>query len=211
MTLSHTHSLSITSSALKNGWQIISPKKSFAVFAATPTEKAEWMAHINKCIADLLAKSRSLTHLLIKQLSHPPTHSTRPLTHFSILGNKKPATEHAAVWVPDSDAQTCMHCLRTKFTPINRRVSMCVRCVSKMWCVIAMFWSPCSITAGSVELLCAARVPTGSSSYLINQLNHRECAYRVMKHSQQLMETENREYIARSSLSVWFLFPCFTG
>jgi len=76
----------------KNGWQIISPKKSFAVFAATPTEKAEWMAHINKCIVDLLAKT-----------------------------NKKPATEHAAVWVPDSDANTCMHCLKTKFTPINRR------------------------------------------------------------------------------------------
>ena len=43
--------------AWKNGWQIISPKKSFAVFAASPTEKAEWMAHINKCIAELLAKS----------------------------------------------------------------------------------------------------------------------------------------------------------
>ncbi len=42
----------------KNGWQIISPKKSFAVFAATPTEKAEWMAHINKCITDLLANSK---------------------------------------------------------------------------------------------------------------------------------------------------------
>ena len=44
--------------AWKNGWQVISPKKSFAVFAATPTEKAEWMAHINKCIVDLLAKSK---------------------------------------------------------------------------------------------------------------------------------------------------------
>ena len=42
---------------LKNGWQIISAKKSFAVYAATRTEKAEWMAHINKCIQDLLAKS----------------------------------------------------------------------------------------------------------------------------------------------------------
>ena len=42
----------------KNGWQIITPTKSFAVFAATATEKAEWMAHINKCIADLLAKSK---------------------------------------------------------------------------------------------------------------------------------------------------------
>lgn len=36
--------------------------------------------------------------------------------------NKKPAQEHAAVWVPDGDASTCMHCLKTKFTPINRRV-----------------------------------------------------------------------------------------
>ncbi|CAI8054513.1 Pleckstrin homology domain-containing family F member 2, partial [Geodia barretti] len=50
------------------------------------------MAHINKCIVDLLAKT-----------------------------NKMPATEHAAVWVPDGDASTCMHCLKTKFTPINRR------------------------------------------------------------------------------------------
>lgn len=40
---------------------MISPKKSFAVFAATPTEKAEWMAHINKCIVDLLAKSKYCT------------------------------------------------------------------------------------------------------------------------------------------------------
>eukprot|EP00112_Aurelia_sp_Birch-Aquarium-sp1_P004406 Seg1498.7 transcript_id=Seg1498.7/GoldUCD/mRNA.D3Y31 product="Pleckstrin-like domain-containing family F member 2" protein_id=Seg1498.7/GoldUCD/D3Y31 len=38
---------------LRNGWQIISPGKSFAVYAATGTEKAEWMAHINKCIDDL--------------------------------------------------------------------------------------------------------------------------------------------------------------
>ena len=56
----HPYSLSLLSTPLawKNGWQVISPKKSFAVFAATPTEKAEWMAHINKCIVDLLAKSK---------------------------------------------------------------------------------------------------------------------------------------------------------
>jgi len=46
---------------LKNGWQIISAKKSFAVYAATRTEKAEWMAHINKCIQDLLAKSKFMS------------------------------------------------------------------------------------------------------------------------------------------------------
>ena len=40
----------------RNGWQIISPSKSFTVYAATATEKAEWMAHINKCVQDLLKK-----------------------------------------------------------------------------------------------------------------------------------------------------------
>jgi hypothetical protein len=50
---------------LKNGWQIISTKKSFAVYAATATEKAEWMAHINKCIQDLFAKSESFFHCYI--------------------------------------------------------------------------------------------------------------------------------------------------
>ncbi|EDO38501.1 predicted protein [Nematostella vectensis] len=77
---------------LKNGWQIISTKKSFAVYAATATEKAEWMAHINKCIQDLLAKT-----------------------------GKKAGGVHAAVWVPDSEASTCMSCMKTKFTAINRR------------------------------------------------------------------------------------------
>ena len=43
--------------ALRHGWQIISSKKSFAVFAATATEKSEWMAHIRKCVNDLFSKS----------------------------------------------------------------------------------------------------------------------------------------------------------
>ena len=40
-----------------------------------------------------------------------------------IPAGKKGTTEHAAVWVPDSEASTCMHCLKSKFTAINRRVS----------------------------------------------------------------------------------------
>lgn len=35
---------------------------------------------------------------------------------------KKASDNHAAVWVPDSEASTCMHCMRVKFTAINRRV-----------------------------------------------------------------------------------------
>ena len=41
----------------KNGWLICSRGKSFAVYAATATEKQEWMAHIKKCIDDLIRKS----------------------------------------------------------------------------------------------------------------------------------------------------------
>ena len=43
-------------SAMKNGWIIKTPEKSFAVYAATPTEKKEWMSHIERCVTDLLEK-----------------------------------------------------------------------------------------------------------------------------------------------------------
>ncbi|KAJ8291036.1 hypothetical protein GJAV_G00020680 [Gymnothorax javanicus] len=77
---------------LRNGWLIKTPTKSFAVYAATATEKSEWMNHINKCVADLLEKS-----------------------------GKSPSNEHAAVWVPDSEATVCMRCQKIKFTTVNRR------------------------------------------------------------------------------------------
>ncbi|CAG0881312.1 unnamed protein product [Darwinula stevensoni] len=86
--------------ALKNGWLICTASKSFAVYAATDTEKQEWMAHISKCIEDLIKKS-----------------------------GKKPAAEHAAVWVPDSAASICMHCKKTQFTTFNRR-HHCRKCGS---------------------------------------------------------------------------------
>nr|CAD7433515.1 unnamed protein product [Timema monikensis] len=76
----------------RNGWLIRTSTKSFAVYAATSTEKQEWMAHINKCIEDLLRKS-----------------------------GKKAVEVHAAVWVPDSEAVVCMHCKKTQFTVLNRR------------------------------------------------------------------------------------------
>lgn len=45
-------------SALRNGWKLISPSKSFVVYAATSTEKHQWMSHIKKCVDDLLIKRR---------------------------------------------------------------------------------------------------------------------------------------------------------
>jgi hypothetical protein len=76
----------------RNGWTICTASKSFAVYAATSTEKSEWMAHINKCVEDCVKK-----------------------------GGKKAVTEHAAVWVPDSEAPVCMHCKKTPFGVIVRR------------------------------------------------------------------------------------------
>nr|CAG4647470.1 EOG090X0FI9 [Megafenestra aurita] len=76
----------------RNGWLICTATKSFAVYAATATEKAEWIAHINKCVEDLLRKS-----------------------------GKKPLGEHAAVWVPDAEANVCMHCNKSQFNVLNRR------------------------------------------------------------------------------------------
>eukprot|EP00095_Tigriopus_kingsejongensis_P007541 maker-scaffold104_size368486-snap-gene-2.30 protein:Tk07541 transcript:maker-scaffold104_size368486-snap-gene-2.30-mRNA-1 annotation:"fyve finger containing protein" len=76
----------------RNGWLICTKHKSFAVYAATASEKKEWMAHIEKCVKDLLAKS-----------------------------GKKASNEHAAVWVPDAEAPVCMLCKRSQFSLVNRR------------------------------------------------------------------------------------------
>jgi hypothetical protein len=78
----------------RNGWLIRTTSKSFAVYAATSTEKQEWMAHISKCIEDLLRKSGKAPIDLINT---------------------------AAVWVPDNEASVCMCCKKTQFTMIIRR------------------------------------------------------------------------------------------
>lgn len=121
---------------LKNGWQIISAKKSFAVYAATRTEKAEWMAHINKCIQDLLAKT-----------------------------GKKGTTEHAAVWVPDSEASTCMHCLKSKFTALNRRHHcrkcggvVCSNCSTKKFLLPSQSSKPLRVCDNCFNLLATGKM-----------------------------------------------------
>ncbi|XP_040574092.1 pleckstrin homology domain-containing family F member 2 isoform X2 [Lepeophtheirus salmonis] len=76
----------------RNGWLICTRGKSFAVYAATAKEKDDWMSHIQRCIDDLLSSS-----------------------------GKKPSDEHAAVWIPDSEAHSCMVCNKSHFTVLNRR------------------------------------------------------------------------------------------
>lgn len=42
--------------------------------------------------------------------------------HSFFIGGKKAVEIHAAVWVPDNEATICMHCNKTQFTVLNRRV-----------------------------------------------------------------------------------------
>lgn len=39
-------------------------------------------------------------------------------------GIQQSTTNDSPVWVPDSDAKTCMHCRKSEFTVVNRRVSL---------------------------------------------------------------------------------------
>lgn len=97
-----------------------------------------------------------------------------------IPANKKPAQEHAAVWVPDSDASTCMHCLKTKFTPINRRVSS--RRLFNFCKPMTQYLLYFSITVESVELLCVVAAQTRSSFFLTSQQSLCECALAALMH-----------------------------
>jgi hypothetical protein len=76
---------------VKHGWIIKTRMKSFAVYAATETEKQEWMLHIERCVQDL------------------------------IKNGKRPESEHAAVWIPDNEAPVCMCCKISEFSLIHRR------------------------------------------------------------------------------------------
>jgi len=81
---------------LRNGWLIMSPRKSFCVYASTPREKIEWMTHISNCIEKLSNNSRK---------------------GYDTVNN----VEVAPMWIPDKGADKCMRCKNNKFTMVNRR------------------------------------------------------------------------------------------
>lgn len=89
-------------SALRNGWKLISPSKSFVVYAATSTEKHQWMSHIKKCVDDLLIKRmywqvclsgsfhqkiRSPFFCNIKVIVEGQGHSSRPMSYLLRFNN----------------------------------------------------------------------------------------------------------------------------
>ncbi|XP_044735597.1 pleckstrin homology domain-containing family F member 2 isoform X2 [Chrysoperla carnea] len=124
----------------RNGWLIRTASKSFAVYAATATEKQEWMAHINKCIEDLLRKS-----------------------------GKKPVEVHAAVWVPDNEATICMHCKKTQFTVLNRRHHcrkcggvVCGPCSNKRFLLPNQSSKPLRVCLQCYDILSRAKTQSGN-------------------------------------------------
>ncbi|GLH01384.1 hypothetical protein R5R35_014654 [Gryllus longicercus] len=126
----------------RNGWLIRTATKSFAVYAATSTEKQEWMAHINKCIEDLLRKS-----------------------------GKKAVEVHAAVWVPDSEASVCMHCKKSQFTVLNRRhhcrkcgAVVCGPCSSKRFLLPSQSSKPLRVCLNCYDTLSRTRAQNNVSS-----------------------------------------------
>merc|ERR1719270_16801 len=95
------------------------------------------MAHINKCIE--VPPSSSITHLVF-------LFYRKDLLRKS---GKKAVDDHAAVWVPDSEAGTCMHCKKVQFTLVNRRhhcrkcgVVCCNACSSKRFLLPAQSSKP---------------------------------------------------------------------
>ncbi|ESO05494.1 hypothetical protein HELRODRAFT_77354, partial [Helobdella robusta] len=120
---------------LYNGWQIISPSKSFTVYAATAMEKVEWMAHITRCIQEL--------------------HKTR--------GKKSMVTEASPVWVPDNNADVCMRCRKSEFNVINRRhhcrkcgFVCCNDCTNKRWLLPCISTKPVRVCNVCYESLAQA-------------------------------------------------------
>lgn len=99
------------------------------------------MAHINKCIEDLLRKSNyfCLVCILSKMNSFMIWICSFQCVHISffcdlfsffisifvfIVGGKKAVEVTAPTWVPDNEATVCMHCKKTQFTVWVRRVSL---------------------------------------------------------------------------------------
>lgn len=135
-----------------NGWLIRTASKSFAVYAATATEKQEWMAHINKCIEDLLRKS-----------------------------GKKAVEVHAAVWVPDSEASVCMNCKKSQFTMLNRRhhcrkcgAVVCGPCSNKKFLLPNQSSKPLRVCAHCYETLSAAKKAQGGPQQPTNDQPDRD-------------------------------------
>ncbi|WAR01742.1 PKHF2-like protein [Mya arenaria] len=121
---------------MENGWKLISPKKSFVVYAATAVEKSQWISHIQKCVSDLLNK-RGIT---------------------------QNTSDDSPVWIPDSSATKCMVCKRSQFSMLNRRhhcrkcgVVVCNECSKNRWLLPQQSSKPLRVCLSCFEKLSNSR------------------------------------------------------
>lgn len=139
-------SIDDTEDGLNHGWQIISPSKSFSVYAATAVEKNDWMTHINQCIHTLRTRK----------------------------GNSVDNSETSPVWVPDVEANVCMHCRKSEFSVLNRRhhcrscgIVCCSSCSDKRWLLPHQSQKPlrvCLTCFNKLTIQALERTPLGVSS-----------------------------------------------
>ncbi|KAF7240949.1 hypothetical protein EG68_10157 [Paragonimus skrjabini miyazakii] len=97
----------------RNGFSVLSPKKSFTVYSVSSEEKAQWVNHLNLCIKE----SRALVGVGTCDL-----------------------VKHSPVWIPDSEATHCMVCTTSEFNLVNRRHHcrhcgkvVCHKCSTYRW------------------------------------------------------------------------------
>eukprot|EP01088_Endostelium_zonatum_P000680 TRINITY_DN10921_c0_g1_i1.p1 TRINITY_DN10921_c0_g1~~TRINITY_DN10921_c0_g1_i1.p1 ORF type:complete len:717 (+),score=184.34 TRINITY_DN10921_c0_g1_i1:604-2754(+) len=111
--------------ALKNCFKIVTPNKSFIVYAYTHKDKVEWLLAINDAISDRINK-------LYTYASNSGENSA--LSQYLSKKNTVllDGTEHewmfeAPVWIPDDEVASCMICFEA-FNKLTRRRHHCRAC-----------------------------------------------------------------------------------
>ncbi|RIA96501.1 hypothetical protein C1645_384598 [Glomus cerebriforme] len=104
-----------TQKDVKNGFQIMSPQKSFTVYVDTQKEKESWINAIRDAKEEYLSAKRTLKIDNNVGLERKDSYKKRIVENY-----------HAPVWIPDSKADRCMNCSE-EFT-IFRRKHHCRAC-----------------------------------------------------------------------------------
>ncbi|CAH1762736.1 10757_t:CDS:2, partial [Entrophospora sp. SA101] len=95
--------------AMKNGFQIITPQKSFTIYSDTPEEKTSWINAIRNTKEEFLSAKRTL------KIDSNFDSERKDIYKKRIVENY-----HAPIWVPDSEADKCMNC-SDEFTLFRRK------------------------------------------------------------------------------------------
>ena len=72
-----------------------------------------------------------------------------------LTAGNQPVSKHAAVWVPDKNSDVCMHCHKTTFTVLNRKVTIALHSIAL---VSLIPLCPFSIIVATVARLYVVRV-----------------------------------------------------